>query len=150
VYYHVDLADLLDVAGPFQIFLGYLQKTSVIQTFQDQVDNTKVGITMFVPRDSAFAELKKTRLTKGQIKSLLLYHALPKFYSLNGLSELGRRKRNLVATFAGSQYTLNLTEHLGSIRVKSIGSNAKIISAMYSRALVSVYEVDKVFLPWQK
>ncbi|CAD6264606.1 unnamed protein product [Miscanthus lutarioriparius] len=81
VYYHVDLADLLDVAGPFQTFLGYLQKTSVIQTFQDQADNTKVGITMFVPRDSAFAELKKTRLTKGHIKSLLLYHALPKFYT---------------------------------------------------------------------
>jgi len=106
---------------------------------------------MFVPRDSAFPELKKTRLTKGRIKSLLLYHAVCKFYSLNGLSELGRRKRNPVATFAGLQYTLNFTEHLGSIRVKSmLGSKTKITSAMYSSAPVSVYEVDKVLLPWQK
>ena len=106
---------------------------------------------MFVPRDSTFAELKKTRLTKGQIKSLLLYHAVPKFYSLNGLSELGRRKCNPVATFAGLQYTLNFTEHLGNIRVKSmLGSKTKITSAMYSSAPVSVYEVDKVLLPWQK
>ena len=57
--HHVDLANLLDVAGPFQTFLNYLQKTSVIETFQSQADHTKAGITIFVPRDSAFIALKK-------------------------------------------------------------------------------------------
>jgi uncharacterized surface protein with fasciclin (FAS1) repeats len=149
--HHVDLADLLDVAGPFQTFLNYLQKTSVIETFQSQADHTKAGITIFVPRDSAFAALKKKKkkkttpaiasLTKAQLKSLLLYHALPRFYSLAEVGSL--RWRSPAATFAGSQYTLNLTEDIGTIRVRSAWSNAKIGSTVYGTAPVAVYEVDK-------
>ncbi|CAO2207187.1 unnamed protein product [Urochloa humidicola] len=149
--YHVDLADLLDVAGPFQTFLHYLQKTNVIETFQRQANNTKAGITIFVPRDPAFAALKKktapARLSKGQLKSLLLYHAFRRFYSLAEFSKLSRR--NPVTTFAGSGYTLNVTDDIGTIRVKSVWSNAKIVSAVYARAPVAVYEVDKVLLPKQ-
>ncbi|KAF8762577.1 hypothetical protein HU200_009305 [Digitaria exilis] len=116
--YYVDIADLLDVAGP----------------------------------DSAFAALKKKNtlaglITKGQLKSLLLFHAFRKFYSLAELGKLSRR--NPVATFAGSKYTLNLTDDNGSIRVKSTWSNAKIVSCVYARAPVAVYEVDKVLLPMQ-
>ncbi|WVZ92279.1 hypothetical protein U9M48_038357 [Paspalum notatum var. saurae] len=148
-----DIADLLSVAGPFQTFLGYLQKTNVIQTFQNQANTTTAaGITIFVPKDSAFTALKKTtlaRLTKNQLKSLLLYHALRRFYSLSQLGLPGRRSR-LVATFAGSRYTLNLTDDIvGSIRVRSTWSNAKIRSSVYVTAPVAVYEVDKVLLPKQ-
>ncbi|KAF8758111.1 hypothetical protein HU200_010776 [Digitaria exilis] len=150
--YYVDIADLLDVAGPFQTFLNYLQKTNVIEIFQSQANTTKIGITIFVPRDSAFAALKKKNtlaglITKGHLKSLLLYHAFRKFYSLTELSKLSRR--NPVATFAGSKYTLNLTDDNGGIRVKSTWSNAKIVSCVYARAPVAVYEVDKVLLPMQ-
>jgi len=155
--HHVDLADLLDVAGPFQTFMNYLQKTSVIETFQSQADHTKAGITIFVPRDSAFAALKKKNkkkttpaiasLTKAQLKSLQLYHALPRFYSLAEVGSL--RWLCPVATFAGSQYTLNLTEDIGTIRVRSAWSNAKIGSTVYGTAPVAVYEVDKVLLPSQ-
>ncbi|CAO2184167.1 unnamed protein product [Urochloa humidicola] len=149
--YHVDLAVLLNVAGPFQTFLNYLKKTNVIETFQSQANNTKQGITIFVPRDSAFTALKKkntlARLTKGQLKSLLLYHAFRKFYSLGEFSKLSRR--NPVATFAGSRYTLNVTNDVGTIRVKSAWSNAKIGSTVVATAPVAVYEVDKVLLPKQ-
>ncbi|CAL5013354.1 unnamed protein product [Urochloa decumbens] len=153
--YHVDLAVLLNVAGPFQTFLNYLQKTNVIETFQSQANNTKAGgITILVPRDSAFAALKKKkkrtlgRLSKrGQLKSLLLYHAFRKFYSLGEFSKLSRR--NPVATFAGSRYTLNVTNDIGTIWVKSAWSNAKIGSTVYATAPVAVYEVDKVLLPKQ-
>ena len=135
---------------------SYLQKTSVIETFQSQADNTKAGITIFVPRDSAFAALKKKKkkttpaiasLTKAQLKSLLLYHALPRFYCLAELGNL--RWRSPVATFAGSRYTLNLTEDTGTVRVRSAWSNAKIGRTVYGTAPVAVYEVDKVLLPSQ-
>lgn len=147
---HVDLADLLRVAGPFNTFLNYLQKTNVIETFQNQANNTKVGITIFVPKDSAFAALRKTtfgNLTQDQLKSLLLYHAFPKYYSLAEFNKLS--SLNPVTTFAGSQYTLNLTDNMGSIRVKSMWSNPKISSSVYSTRPVAVYEVDKVLLPMQ-
>lgn len=133
---------------------SYLQKTSVIETFQSQADNTKAGITIFVLWDSAFAALKKKKttpaiasLTKAQLKSLLLYHALPRFYCLAELGNL--RWRSPVATFAGSRYTLNLTEDIGTVRVRSAWSNAKIGSTVYGTAPVAVYEVDKVLLPSQ-
>ncbi|KAL6859015.1 hypothetical protein ACP4OV_018017 [Aristida adscensionis] len=147
---HVDLADLLSVAGPFHTFLEYLQKTNVLETFQNQANNTKVGITIFVPKDSAFAALKKTtfaNLTQDQLKSLILYHALPKYYSLAEFNKLS--SQNPVATFAGSQYTINCTDNMGSIRLQSMWSNPKISSSVYSTAPVAVYEVDKVLLPMQ-
>ncbi|XP_044959233.1 fasciclin-like arabinogalactan protein 7 [Hordeum vulgare subsp. vulgare] len=148
---HVDLADLLSVAGPFHTFLDYLQKTSVLETFQSKANDTKEeGITMFVPKDSAFAALRTTtfaNLTSDQLKSLMLYHALPKYYSLAEFNKLS--SLNPVATFAGSQYTLNLTDNMGSIRIKSMWSNPKISSSVYSTRPVAVYEVDKVLLPMQ-
>ncbi|CAM0912079.1 unnamed protein product [Alopecurus aequalis] len=147
---HVDLAELLSVAGPFHTFLDYLKQTDVLETFQSKANDTKEGITMFVPKDSAFAALRTTtfaNLTGDQLKSLLLYHALPKYYSLAEFNKLS--SLNPVATFAGSQYTLNLTDNMGSIRVKSMWSNPKISSSVYSTRPVAVYEVDKVLLPMQ-
>ncbi|KAL6661696.1 hypothetical protein ACP70R_001080 [Stipagrostis hirtigluma subsp. patula] len=147
---YVDLADLLSVAGPFHTFLEYLQKTNVIETFQNQANNTKEGITIFVAKDSAFAALKKTtfaNLTQDQLKSLLLFHAIPKFYSLAEFNKLS--SQNPVATFAGSQYTLNLTDNMGSIHVKSMWSNPEISSSVYATRPVAVYEVNKVLLPMQ-
>ena len=75
---------------------------------------------------------------------MLLYHALPRFYSLAEVGSL--RWLCPVATFAGSQYTL---EDIGTIRVRSAWSNAKIGSTVYGTAPVAVYEVDKVLLPSQ-
>ncbi|TVU05245.1 hypothetical protein EJB05_48403, partial [Eragrostis curvula] len=148
--HHVDLADLLSVAGPFNTFLDYLQKTNVLETFQNQANNTKEGITIFVPKNSAFAALKETtfaNLTKDQLKSLILYHALPKFYSLAEFNKLS--SQNPVPTFAGSQYTINVTDNMGTIHVKSMWSNPKLSSSVLSTYPVAVYEVDKVLLPMQ-
>lgn len=144
----VNLTDLLSVAGPFQTFLNYIEQTQVIQTFQNQVNNTKQGITIFVPKDSAFSSLKKTtfsNLTQDQIKTLLLYHALPRYYSLSDFKNLSAL--NPVSTFAGGSYTLNLTDNSGLIRVASTWSNPKISSSVYSTAPVAVYEIEEVLFP---
>ncbi|XP_010913191.1 fasciclin-like arabinogalactan protein 7 [Elaeis guineensis] len=144
----VNLADLLSVAGPFHTFLNYLEKTQVIQTFQNQANNTQQGITIFVPKDSAFSSLKKTtfsNLTQDQLKTLLLYHAFPQYYSLSDFKNLSAL--NPVNTFAGGSYTLNLTDTSGVIHVASTWSKPEITSSVYSTAPVAIYEVDKVLLP---
>ncbi|CAL5073689.1 unnamed protein product [Urochloa decumbens] len=148
--HYVDLAELLSVAGPFHTFLNYLEKTNVIETFQSQANNTKVGITVFVPKDSAFAALKKStfsNLTSDQLKTLLLYHAFPMFYSLAEFKNLS--SLNPVNTFAGSPYTLNLTDDMGSIYVQSMWSRPKIASSVYATKPVAVYALNKVLLPMQ-
>ncbi|PKA60344.1 Fasciclin-like arabinogalactan protein 7 [Apostasia shenzhenica] len=144
----VNLTDLLSVAGPFHTFLNFLLQTDVIQTFQNQANNTDQGITIFVPKDSAFSELKKpslSNLTKDQLKSLLLYHAFPKYYSLSDFKNLS--SHNPVSTFAGGQYSVNVTDSNGLIRVGSDWSNPKITSSVYSTKPVAVYELDSVLLP---
>ncbi|XP_062194620.1 fasciclin-like arabinogalactan protein 7 [Phragmites australis] len=148
--HYVDLAVLLSVAGPFHTFLNYLEKTEVIKTFQSQANKTDDGITIFVPKDSAFAALKKStfsNLTADQVKTLLLYHAFPKFYSLAEFKNLSAL--NPVDTFAGSPYTLNLTDDMGSIYVQSMWSKPKIASSVYATDPVAIYALNKVLLPMQ-
>ncbi|KAK1297542.1 Fasciclin-like arabinogalactan protein 7 [Acorus calamus] len=144
----VNLTDLFTVAGPFQTFLQLLQQTKVIETFQNQANNTDQGITIFVPKDKAFSSLKKPslkNLTSDQLKSLLLFHAIPKYYKLSEFTTLS--SSSPVSTIAGGQYTLNFTDNSGSIKVNSGWANTKISSSVYSTDPVAVYQVDKVLLP---
>jgi uncharacterized surface protein with fasciclin (FAS1) repeats len=148
--HYVDLAALLSVAGPFHTFLSYLQKTDVIETFQNQANKTDEGITIFVPKDSAFSALKKStfsNLTGDQLKQLLLYHAFPKYYPLATFRNLS--VLNPVNTFAGSPYTLNLTDNMGTISVQSMWSKPTISSSVYATDPVAVYSINKVLLPMQ-
>ncbi|KAJ0989752.1 hypothetical protein J5N97_008108 [Dioscorea zingiberensis] len=143
----VNLANLLSVAGPFQTFLNYITQTKVIQSFQNQANDTKQGLTLFVPKDSAFSSLNQStlsNLTSDQLKSLLLFHAFPKYYSLSDFKSLTDTPLN---TFAGGLYTLNLTDATGLIRVHSDWSSPKISSSVYSTYPVAVYELDQVLLP---
>ncbi|XP_068634203.1 fasciclin-like arabinogalactan protein 7 [Aristolochia californica] len=145
---YVNLTDLLTVAGPFHTFLNYLEQTKVIETFQNEANNTDEGITIFVPKDQAFSSLKKpslSNLTQDQFKSLLLFHALPHYYSLaefNNLSKVGP-----VNTMAGGQYTMNFTDVTGTVHVSSGWANTKISSSVHSTEPVALYQVDKVLLP---
>ncbi|XP_022727961.1 fasciclin-like arabinogalactan protein 7 [Durio zibethinus] len=145
---YVNLTYLLSVAGPFQTFLDYLESTKVMDTFQNQANNTEQGITIFVPKDNAFKALKKpslSNLSDDQLKSLILFHALPKYYALadfNGLSAKGP-----VSTLAGGLYTMNFTDDSGTVLLNSGWTRTKISSAVHSTDPVAIYQVDKVLLP---
>lgn len=145
---YVNLTDLLTVAGPFHTFLGYLQSTKVIDTFQNQANNTEEGITIFVPKDSAFSSLKKpslSKLTPDQLKQVILFHALPHFYALADFKNLSQTSST--PTFAGGDYTLNFTDNSGTVHVNSGWSLTKVSSAVHATDPVAVYQVDKVLLP---
>lgn len=145
---YVNLTDLLSVAGPFHTFLDYLVSTKVIETFQHQANDTEEGITIFVPKDDAFKSLKKpslSNLTEDQLKSLLLFHALPHYYSLADFKNLSQLSP--VSTFAGGQYTLNFSDVSGTVHIGSGWSNTKVSSSVHSTDPVAVYQVDKVLLP---
>ncbi|XP_048435183.1 fasciclin-like arabinogalactan protein 7 [Pyrus x bretschneideri] len=144
----VNLTALLTVAGPFHTFLKYLQSTKVLETFQDQANKTEEGITIFVPSDSAFTALKKpslSNLTADQLKSVILFHALPHYYTLADFKNLS--ESSPIPTFAGGDYTLNFTDASGSPHLTSGWSNTKVSSSVYSTDPVAVYQVDKVLLP---
>ncbi|XP_004491607.1 fasciclin-like arabinogalactan protein 7 [Cicer arietinum] len=144
----VNLTDLLSVAGPFHTFLQYLESTKVLDTFQNQANNTEEGITIFVPKDSAFSALKKPSLSKlkdDQIKQVILFHALPHFYSLAEFKNLSQTSST--PTFAGGDYTLNFTDDSGTVHISSGWSITKVTSAVHATDPVAIYQVDKVLLP---
>lgn len=144
----VNLTYLLTVAGPFQTFLSYLESTKVIDTFQNQANNTEEGITIFVPKDTAFSSLKTpslSNLTKDQLKSLLLFHGLSHYYSLADFKNLSQTSP--IITFAGGQYTLNFTDDSGTVKIGSGWTTTKVSSSVHSTDPVAIYQVDKVLLP---
>ncbi|KAL3624615.1 hypothetical protein CASFOL_031283 [Castilleja foliolosa] len=145
---YVNLTYLFSVAGPFHTFLDHLQTTKVIDTFQTQANNTHQGITIFVPKDTAFSHPRRSlsNLTQDQLKNLLLFHALPRYYSLSDFTDLSRR--NPVPTLAGGGlYSLNFTDNSGTIQMTSGWSTSKISSAVHSGDPVSIFQVDSVLLP---
>ncbi|XP_051115436.1 fasciclin-like arabinogalactan protein 7 [Andrographis paniculata] len=147
---HVNITYLLSYAGPFHTFLGYLQSTKVLETFQNQADNTEEGLTLFVPKDEAFKALKKpypslSNLTQDQLKSFCLFHALPHYYPLSYFGKLSQN--NPIQSFAGNAYSLNMTENFGTIHVDSGWTKARVISAVHAADPVAIYETDKVLLP---
>ncbi|CAI0383591.1 unnamed protein product [Linum tenue] len=76
----------------------------------------------------------------------MLFHALPRFYSLADFDKLSQK--NPVSTFAGSgQFALNFTYTNGLIRIDSGWSQTKLSSAVHSTNPVAIYQVDKVLLP---
>ncbi|KAF3796688.1 Fasciclin-like arabinogalactan protein 7 [Nymphaea thermarum] len=144
----VNLTDLLTVTGPYHQFLSYLESTKVIETLQHQANDSHQGVTIFVPTDDAFSSLKKpslSNLTQDQLKNLLLFHSLPKFYSLADFRNLS--KLSPVATFAGGPFALNFTDDSGTIHVYSGWTTTKIGSAVLSTYPVAVYQVGGVLLP---
>ncbi|KAI3918827.1 hypothetical protein MKX01_042147 [Papaver californicum] len=146
---YVNLTDLLTVAGPFHTFLNYLEQTKVIETFQNQANNTEEGLTIFVPKDKAFSSIKKpaflSNLTADQLKYLILFHVLPHYYSLADFKNLS--KSHHVTTFACGQYMLNFTDLGGTIYMSSGWSKTKASSVVHSTYPVAIYQVDNVLLP---
>jgi hypothetical protein len=84
-------------------------------------------------------------LKKHQLKNLMMYHALARFYALKEFD--GLRRANPVTTFAGGLYTVNVTYDAGGIRLLSRWAEAKIVGTVYGTAPMAVYEVDRVLLP---
>ncbi|CAN8270612.1 unnamed protein product, partial [Cochlearia groenlandica] len=146
--HHVNLTGLLSVAGPFHTFLDYLLSTKVMDTLQSQANNTEEGLTIFVPKDDAFKAQKNpslSNLTKDQLEKLILFHALPHYYSLSEFKNLS--KSGPVTTFAGGQYSLTFTDVSGTVRIESLWTRTKVSSSVFSTEPVAVYQVNRVLLP---
>ncbi|KAF7002164.1 hypothetical protein CFC21_017679 [Triticum aestivum] len=142
---YVELAELLSLAGPYGKFLEYLTMTDVIKTFQSQANDTKQGITVFAPQNSAFAALNETvlsNLTTDQLRSLMLHHAMPRYYPLSAFSKLAAASP--VSMYA---YKVNVTYAAGTIGVVSGWATAKLASSVYSTSPVAVYALNRVLLP---
>ena len=157
--HHVNLTELLALAGPYGTFLDYLTRTDVIRTFQSQAsattdhDHDQGGVTVFAPQDSAFAAVDGaalSNLTADQLRTLMLCHGVPRYLPLSSFAALAAS--GPVPTFAGGVpgCALNVTDAAGRIHVASGWTRAaRLVSSVYSTPPVAVYALDRVLLPEQ-
>ncbi|CAL5068388.1 unnamed protein product [Urochloa decumbens] len=151
--HHVNLTDLLSLAGPYGTFLGYLVKTDVIRTLQSMANATdsNSGVTVFAPEDSAFAAVDGaalSNLTADQLRDLMLCHALPRYQPLSTFAALAASGGPVPTLGGGVNCAVNVTYAAGRIRVASgWTAAARLVSSVYSTPPAAVYALDRVLLP---
>ncbi|KAK8322345.1 hypothetical protein V6Z12_A12G161600 [Gossypium hirsutum] len=106
----LNFTGILDKNGQYTYFLQLLAQTQVGSQVQTQLKTTTEGFTVFAPTDNAFNNLKPgtvNNLDPQQKVQLVLYHVIPKYYSLNDLQFVS----NPVRTQAAGLSRLRLTTH---------------------------------------
>ncbi|KAK4769818.1 hypothetical protein SAY87_030350 [Trapa incisa] len=143
----LNFTGILAKGGQYTTFIHLLTvETQVAKQIDNQINTSTEGLTVFAPTDNAFNNLKAGTLnsltTEKQVQ-LLLYHVLPKFYSLQSLVTVS----NPVRTQAN--YGLNFTglANTNQVNVSTGLVETLVNNALYEKSPLAVYQVDKVLIP---
>ncbi|KAG2578257.1 hypothetical protein PVAP13_6NG200800 [Panicum virgatum] len=141
----LNLTSILESGGQYSTLLRLLQATKISEQLTSQLKNTYDGLTFFAPNDNAFTKLKTgtlNGLTDQQKIQLLLYHVLPRYYSVTTF-QTASNPLPTEASGPGGMYSVNVTttttSHLvnmstGVVDVPiSSTLSAKFPLAVYSR-----------------
>jgi hypothetical protein len=118
-----------------------------------QLNNSYDGLTFFAPTDSAFAKLGAgalNALTDQQRVQLVLYHVLPRYYSL-ATSQTASNPLRTEGSGPGGAYSVNVT---ASTENSLVNVSTGVVAVPVSNTLLAefplaVYSVDDVLLPAQ-
>ncbi|TVU05416.1 hypothetical protein EJB05_48577, partial [Eragrostis curvula] len=117
-------------------------------TFQSAVDG---GVTAFCPSDDAlrpFMASYKNLSAEGKA-SLLLFHAVPVYYSLRSLKSNNGVMNTLATDGTASNYNLTVQNRGDEVTLRTAATDgaARIRSTVYDRDPVAIYAVDTVLEP---
>ncbi|CAL0332893.1 unnamed protein product [Lupinus luteus] len=139
-----NLTGTLELGGQYTTFIRLLNETQQIIQIQSQLNTTTQGFTIFAPTDNAFQILPSgaiNGLTVDQKVKLVLYHIIPKYYTLTDLLTVS----NPVNTEAS--WGLNFTGHGNQVNVSTGVVETALNNALREHFPLAVYEVDVVLLP---
>ncbi|XP_062010583.1 fasciclin-like arabinogalactan protein 13 [Rosa rugosa] len=148
----LNFTGILDKAGQYTTFLRLLTQTQVATQIQSQLNSSTEGLTVLAPTDNAFTNLKAgtlNDLSSQQQVQLVLYHVLPKYYTLASLLTVSNPVRTQSSSQnGGGSYGLNFTGSGGNqVNVSSGAVTTQINNALRQQFPLAVYQVDKVLLP---
>lgn len=148
----VNITGILEKAGQFNTFMSFLGRTQVGNQINNQVNNSHDGMTVLAPTDNAFQNLPTgtlNRLNDQQQVQLVLFHVLPKFYSIDNLQTVSNPVRTQASGQDGGVFGLNFTgqPNQNQVNVTSGPVNTTIYNAIRKDFPLAVYQVDKVLLP---
>ncbi|KAL6620083.1 hypothetical protein ACP70R_035222 [Stipagrostis hirtigluma subsp. patula] len=148
-----NLTSILEKGEQYTTLLRLLRSTGVADQLATQVRNSYDGLTVFAPNDNAFTKLPASALNglgDQQQVELLLYHVVPRYYSLATFKTASNPLRT-EASGPGGMYSVNVTTSTGDDLVNlSTGVAAvPISSTMFAEFPLAVYSVDDVLRPEQ-
>uniref|UniRef100_A0A5B7BDD3 Putative fasciclin-like arabinogalactan protein 6 n=1 Tax=Davidia involucrata TaxID=16924 RepID=A0A5B7BDD3_DAVIN len=147
----INITAILDKGGQYTIFIRLLtQATQVASQINNQLNSSTEGMTVFAPTDNAFNNLPAGTLndlsTQQQIQ-LVLYHVLPKYYSLANLLTVSNPVRTQATGQDGGVFGLNFTGQANQVNVSTGVVETQVNNALRQDFPLAVYQVDKVLLP---
>ncbi|XP_051124825.1 fasciclin-like arabinogalactan protein 9 [Andrographis paniculata] len=148
----INITGILDKAGQFSFFIGLLRRTQADSQIDNQVNNSRDGMTVFAPTDNAFNNLPGgalNNLSSQQQVQLVQYHICPKFYSFEDF----RSAPNPVRTQASGQdnkvFGLYIAAEANQLNISTGVVDVPVYegNAVRKDAPLAVYRLDKVLLP---
>lgn len=148
----VNLTAVLETGHQFNTFIRLLNTTQVGFQVSVQLNSSDQGMTVFAPTDNAFNDLKPgtvNSLTYQQQIQLILYHIIPKYYSLNDLLLASNPVRTQATGQGGGVFGLNFTGQgqINQVNVSTGVVETRIDNILRQNFPLAVYVVDKVLLP---
>ena len=142
---------ILEKGGQYTTFIRLMKSTQQDTQLNSQLNNSfGSGYTVFAPTDNAFASLKPgtlNKLSQQEQVSLVQFHVLPQFYSLDSFETASNPVRTQ-ASGSDGPYTLNITADSNSQVNVSTGVVAtRLGTALRATQPLAVYSVDTVLLP---
>lgn len=141
----LNLREIMTTQG-CKAFSDLLKATGADATFNENLD---AGLTVFCPTDHAINGFmpKYKNLTAPQKKSVLLYHGIPVYQSMQML-ESNNGIMNTLATDGANKYDFTVKNNGDDVvTLKTKVMSAKITGTLKDEEPLVVYKIDKVLLP---
>lgn len=141
----LNFTGILEKGGQYTTFLRLLSDTQVGSQIVNQLNSSSEGLTVFAPTDNAFSNLKAgtlNRLSREDQVNIILYHVLPKYYTLEDLLTVSNPVRTQF-----SKDGLNFTGQGRQVNVSTGVTETQINNALSQVKPLAVYQVDSVLLP---
>ncbi|KAK7258322.1 hypothetical protein RIF29_23895 [Crotalaria pallida] len=140
----IDLISIMSKQG-CKAFADLLRVSKALPTFQENVDG---GLTVFCPTDSAVNGFipKYKNLTDAQKVSLLLYHGIPVYQSLQMLKS-NNGVVNTLATEGANKYDFTVQNNGEDVKLQTKIVTASIVGTLIDQDPFVAYKINKVLLP---
>uniref|UniRef100_J3MU19 FAS1 domain-containing protein n=2 Tax=Oryza brachyantha TaxID=4533 RepID=J3MU19_ORYBR len=119
-----------------------------LATFQSAADG---GVTAFCPTDDAMRSFmpKYKNLTADGKASLLLFHAVPVYYSLRSLKSNNGVMNTLATDGSAKNFNFTVQNEGDKVTIKTDASDgvARIKDTVYDKDPIAIYALDTVLEP---
>ncbi|KAK4784843.1 hypothetical protein SAY86_019211 [Trapa natans] len=135
----------------FNVAVSMLAASGVVEEFE--ADEGGAGLTLFVPTDTAFAELPSSNslqtLPADKKSVVLKYHVLHSYYPLGSLESMVNPLQPTLATedMGAGSFTLNISRVNGSLAIDTGIVLASVTQTVFDENPVAIFGVSKVLLP---